>query len=651
MTRTSASKAAFSIGVVATLVALAAAPTISALPDPGELPTTTYYETSLGFALDDNFDADDGGWDPGATPAPFRPAPTDVWQWGVPTSGPGVAASGSNVWATNLSGPYAARDCAALLSPPIDLTSATSASVAFQQWRHMQQLTTGSKFVNDAGVLYVTADAGETLTLVTPSGGYTSQLGSTVRPCMDGALTGALGLGGPATSTPPAPVYTAVTTDLTPFVGQVVQFVIAFGSDCCTHYSGWYVDDFAVTIDGVTTVEDFESGEGGFTVVSTRPHLAPLGWSHGEAAAGVGPSAGSPLWATNLEGDYGHMECAALESPAFEVGPLPEDPNLLARASLTWSQWFRSNSIYAAAVVQVGTADGYVTLTPEGGYPGTIGSTVRDQLVDCLGVDASQRVFSGTHDALGAPLKPMRADLTPWAGQEVTLRFLFASGWGNLNPTTQEGWYVDDVAVEVRFALAGPDVVAIAEEAAPSAESAPGWTIGGANPSWAYGIATTGPEGELAFATNLHGFYNRDECSWIESPPVPGAVLANDPTLRFDHWYEIYGSSSAGVAWSGGVVLVSTDGGATWQYLAMDAYTRESRYTDLRGCISGIASDAPTYPMVFAGDATRESVEADLSAYADAGTLQFRFVLGDGISINRLGWYVQSVEVGGVPLL
>ncbi len=77
------------------------------------LHSTNNFTTAEGLYLDDisigafsaapdigyfqDFEASDGGYTPGGG---------STWEWGAPTSGPGSAYSGQNVWATNLSGDY-----------------------------------------------------------------------------------------------------------------------------------------------------------------------------------------------------------------------------------------------------------------------------------------------------------------------------------------------------------------------------------------------------------------------------------------------------------------------------------------------------------------------------------------------------------------
>ncbi len=63
----------------------------------------------------EDFEASDGGY----TVTGDNPS----WEWGKPTSGPGAAWSGKNVWATNLSGPYNNDEVSCIVSPPIDLSA------------------------------------------------------------------------------------------------------------------------------------------------------------------------------------------------------------------------------------------------------------------------------------------------------------------------------------------------------------------------------------------------------------------------------------------------------------------------------------------------------------------------------------------------
>lgn len=203
---------------------------------------------------------------------PWRDPPTNTWEWGAPTSGPEVAASGEKVWATYLADDHLGSDCAAVMSPPIDLTDAGSASFAFEQWRHMGVYESSFGVRHAAGMLFVTTDDGDTFTRIeSPNPAYNTTDQIYPAGCFDGLPNGTPGYAGPEGDTPPPPVYSTVGADLDAFLGEDnVRVVIAFGGGFAIPQAGWYIDDFAVTVDDDTTVEDFEGNDGGFVQVTTR---------------------------------------------------------------------------------------------------------------------------------------------------------------------------------------------------------------------------------------------------------------------------------------------------------------------------------------------------------------------------------------------
>ncbi len=77
-----------------------------------------------------NFEANKGGFAAGGT--------NSTWAWGAPTSGPGAAHSGSNVWATNLGGDYNDEENSYIVSSPIDLSAHTGKSVLVDWWQWLQ---------------------------------------------------------------------------------------------------------------------------------------------------------------------------------------------------------------------------------------------------------------------------------------------------------------------------------------------------------------------------------------------------------------------------------------------------------------------------------------------------------------------------------
>jgi PKD repeat protein len=87
---------------------------------PGYELDRTYYES---------FEAGDGG---------FIASGTTSWQWGVPTSGPDAAHSGSNVWATNLAGSYGNGEDGYITSADIDLSSLAGQDIFLSWWQWYQ---------------------------------------------------------------------------------------------------------------------------------------------------------------------------------------------------------------------------------------------------------------------------------------------------------------------------------------------------------------------------------------------------------------------------------------------------------------------------------------------------------------------------------
>ncbi|GAB3496941.1 immune inhibitor A domain-containing protein [Flexivirga lutea] len=114
------------------------------------------------------------------------------------------------------------------LSRQIDLTGAKSASVSAAAWYDIEQ---------DYDFLYgqVSTDGGSTWTTV--GDGVTGSHKS----------------------------WTSVSFDLTPYAGKKVLFRFAYQTDGGVHYDGAFLDDLAVTVDGVTTTDDVESADSAWT--------------------------------------------------------------------------------------------------------------------------------------------------------------------------------------------------------------------------------------------------------------------------------------------------------------------------------------------------------------------------------------------------
>ena len=157
----------------------------------------------------------------------------DVWEWGAPTSGPGGANSGSNLWATVLGGSYPTYADATLDVPVITLAASKPyAMLSFWHWYDFE----GNYTRYDAGNVKVSTDGGATWLVVTPVGGYDGTAGSgnagiAGEPCFGGTYN---------------KFWQEELFDLSAYTGNEVMIRFHFGSDGSVNYSGWYLDDVMV---------------------------------------------------------------------------------------------------------------------------------------------------------------------------------------------------------------------------------------------------------------------------------------------------------------------------------------------------------------------------------------------------------------------
>ena len=165
------------------------------------------------------------------------------WQWGTPTSGPGAAHSGVNLWATNLAGDYSINMLAHLVSPAFGLSD--NALLGFWLWYDTEANYDGFN-------VKISTDDGVSWTVITPVGGY------------DGVGNSSNPLSGEEIYTGHVQGFWEFETfDLTAYGGAAVLFRFDFGSDGSVTYPGPYIDDFTIFggggaepgyIDGTVTV-------------------------------------------------------------------------------------------------------------------------------------------------------------------------------------------------------------------------------------------------------------------------------------------------------------------------------------------------------------------------------------------------------------
>nr|WP_090085049.1 S8 family peptidase [Lentibacillus persicus] len=134
------------------------------------------------------------------------------WELGQPTSGPGNAASGENVYATNLDGEYASDMNATLVMPPIDMPEG-EAYLQFNQWHNLEMYDSGNAY--DFGHVFISTDQEEWTQLTQVQGES------------DG--------------------WESAEVDLSEFSGQRIYIGFNLTSDGSVTRDGWYIDDVTLS--------------------------------------------------------------------------------------------------------------------------------------------------------------------------------------------------------------------------------------------------------------------------------------------------------------------------------------------------------------------------------------------------------------------
>ncbi|SDN33346.1 bacillopeptidase F. Serine peptidase. MEROPS family S08A [Psychrobacillus sp. OK028] len=148
------------------------------------------------------------------------------WEWGIPTSGPGGAASGEKVYATNLDGTYESSMNATLVMPPVDLTEGNS-FLQFKQWHEFEQSSSGRAW--DYGHVFISTDQVEWTQLLKVQGTSNGWIDAEV--------------------------------DLSAYAGQRVYIGFNAFSDGSVVKNGWYLDD--VGLAEISQTEKVSKGNNG----------------------------------------------------------------------------------------------------------------------------------------------------------------------------------------------------------------------------------------------------------------------------------------------------------------------------------------------------------------------------------------------------
>jgi hypothetical protein len=163
----------------------------------------------------------------------LRPDGPD-WEWGVPTSGPGSAHSGTKAWATKVAGDYSSSSDSRLETGDIDLHDVSQATLTFWSWYYFE----GTSYLYDGGNVKLAVDGGA-YNVIAPVDGYDGTIYST-----NAGIPNEEGFATPSAGN----FWHQETFDLNAYVGHDVRIRFHFGSDGSVTYPGWYIDDLMVTV-------------------------------------------------------------------------------------------------------------------------------------------------------------------------------------------------------------------------------------------------------------------------------------------------------------------------------------------------------------------------------------------------------------------
>lgn len=417
------------------------------------------------------------------------------WELGSPEVGPSMAHSGSHCIGTDLDDNYGDAVNWVLMTPDLDLGSATSPVLDFWTWYDMQDGI-------DGGICEISTDDGETWHIVESEQGYPT------------LMTGTSPISGLDAYSGSSDGWEYVSFNLRAYAGEMCKFRLRMISDGSISAPGWYIDDLglqeqygvitgivdlayetlgdSVTIqliqDGRTIMSEYDGFfwfdsvkvDSAYTIKFTKPGylgdsllnvsvarlettdvfiiLAPElyyndfaldaegyvttpddGWQWGIPNPDLTPTSAhsdSMCWGTNLEGNYRDGVDWTLDF-TIDLGPLE-------RPALRYWQWYDLAGEYAGQFF-----DGCnVKISIDGGESFEVIELDPRYEMSYDGIAASHNDFiSGEYcwggSGYGDYWHYVTFDLIPYAHNEVIIRFELASdGVGR-----SRGWYIDDLQI------------------------------------------------------------------------------------------------------------------------------------------------------------------------------------------------------------
>lgn len=173
----------------------------------------------------------------------------------------------------------------------------------------------------------------------------------------------------------------------------------------------------------------------------------------------------------------------------------------------------------------------------------------------------------------------------------------------------------------------------------------------GLNLGWVGLSQPTGPGSQswLPRAENqsrfLHGpDENANAVTWTQSPPM--SVGSGPLTLRLNHRYQFEFDTATSIAHDGGVIQVSTDGGANWADIDADAAGMD--VATLSGCCGNPFAGQRAYVGESAGYPAFVDREINFGTqYANQPNFRIRFGVATNASVTAAGWDINRIDISG----
>ena len=155
------------------------------------------------------------------------------------------------------------------------------------------------------------------------------------------------------------------------------------------------------------------------------------------------------------------------------------------------------------------------------------------------------------------------------------------------------------------------------------------WFAKGQNNSWQYGtpagtVINSAASGTKAWVTNLTGYYNNNENSWVESPCFDFSTLTN-PYISLKRI--IHAENS----YDGAAIQVSVDGGNVWYHIG-SMNSGQNWYND--NTINGLAFCGSQEGWTGTTNATWQTSSHHVTPLSGFNNVKFRIVFGSDGSVN-----------------